>query len=88
MASPAPREPSALVESVRAVFGGLDADPKLEGKGLSAAFARSFPDPPAEVSTLGATEVARVAVPPVDQLDNLAQFLRERPARCTVIAPH
>ena len=26
--------------------------------------------------------------PPVDQLDNLAQFLRERPARCTVIAPH
>ena len=26
--------------------------------------------------------------PPVDQLDNLAQFLRERPAQCTVIAPH
>ena len=62
MASPAPREPMALAESVRAVLGGLDDDPKLQGKGLSAAFARSFPDPPAEVKSLAATEVARVAV--------------------------
>ena len=62
MASPAPREPPALAESVRAVLGGLDDDPKLQGKGLSAAFARSFPDPPAEVKSLAATEAARVAV--------------------------
>ena len=62
MASPAPREPLALAESVRAVLGGLDDDPKLQGKGLSAAFARSFPDPPVEVKSLAATEVARVAV--------------------------
>ena len=59
MASPAPL---ALAESVRAVLGGLDDDPKLQGKGLSAAFARSFPDPPAEVKSLAATEAARVAV--------------------------
>ena len=62
MASPAPREPLALAESVRAVLGGLDDDPKLQGKGLSAAFARSFPDLPAEVKSLAATEAARVAV--------------------------
>ena len=43
MTSPAPREPLALPKSVRAVFELLDADPKLEGKGLSEAFARSFP---------------------------------------------
>ena len=58
MASPAPREPMALAESVRAVLGGLDDDPKLQGKGLSAAFARSFPDPPAEVKSLAATRLA------------------------------
>jgi hypothetical protein len=62
MASPAPLEPTALPESVLAVLAQLDADPKLEGKGLSAAFARSFPDLPAEGSALAATEVARVAV--------------------------
>ena len=46
MASPAPREPSALAEPVRAVLADLDADPKLGGKGLSEAFARSFPELP------------------------------------------
>ncbi len=46
MSSPAPHEPMAPTESVRAVLAGLDADPKLEGKGLSEAFARSFPEPP------------------------------------------
>eukprot|EP01043_Picozoa_sp_COSAG02_P003905 COSAG02_NODE_99_length_37069_cov_24.910957_1_plen_110_part_00 len=44
MTSPAPREPMAPSESVLAALAQLDADPKLEGKGLSAAFARSFPD--------------------------------------------
>ena len=62
MTSPAPREPLAPTESVRAVFELLDADPKLEGKGLSEAFARSFPEPPAEVEALAATEAARMAV--------------------------
>ena len=32
----------------------------MTGKGLSAAFAASFPDLPAEASTLAATEAARV----------------------------
>ena len=62
MTSPAPREPLAPSESVRAVFEQLDADPKLEGKGLSEAFARSFPDPPVEAEALAATEAARMAV--------------------------
>ena len=62
MTSPAPREPTAPSESVLAALAQLDADPKLEGKGLSAAFARSFPDLPAEGFALAATEVARVAV--------------------------
>ena len=62
MTSPAPREPLAPTESVRAVFELLDADPKLEGKGLSEAFARSFPEPPAEVEALVATEAAHMAV--------------------------
>ena len=62
MTSPAPREPTAPPESVLAALAQLDADPKLEGKGLSAAFARSFPDLPAEGFALVATEVARVAV--------------------------
>ena len=59
--SPAPREPLAPSESVRAVFELLDADPKLEGKGLSEAFARSFPEPPVEAGALAATEAARMA---------------------------
>ena len=62
MTSPAPREPTAPSESVLAALAQLDADPKLEGKGLSAAFARSFPDLPAEGFALAATEAARVAV--------------------------
>ena len=43
MASPAPSPaPSlGLSESVRAVFAELEEDPKLVGKGLSAAFAAS-----------------------------------------------
>jgi hypothetical protein len=61
MASPAPREPTAPLESVLGALAQLDADPKLEGKGLSVAFARSFPDLPAEGFALAATEVARVA---------------------------
>ena len=52
MASPAPREPLALAESVRAILAGLDADPKLGGKGLSEAFARSFPELLAEAKAL------------------------------------
>ena len=52
MASPAPREPLAQAESVRAVLAELDADPKLGGKGLSEAFARSFPELPAEAKAL------------------------------------
>ena len=62
MTSPAPREPLAPSEPVRAVFELLDADPKLEGKGLSEAFARSFPEPPVEAEALAATEAARMAV--------------------------
>ena len=62
MTSPAPHEPLAPTESVRAVFELLDADPKLEGKGLSEAFARSFPEPPAEAEALAATEAAHMAV--------------------------
>ena len=39
MASPAPSPaPLGLSESVRAVFAQLETDPKLVGKGLSAAF--------------------------------------------------
>ena len=56
MASPAPREPTAPPESVLAALAQLDADPKLEGKGLSATFARSFPDLPAEGFAVAATE--------------------------------
>ena len=61
MASPAPA-PVPLGESVLALFGRLEEDPKLAGKGLSSAFAASYPDLPAEVSLLPATEAARVAV--------------------------
>ena len=63
MTSPAPSPtPSlGLSESVRAVFAELEVDPKLTGKGLSAAFAASFPDLPTEATTLAATEAARVA---------------------------
>ena len=54
MTSPAPSPaPSlGLSESVRAVFAELEEDPKLAGKGLSAAFATSFPDLPTEATTL------------------------------------
>ena len=63
MASPAPSPaPLGLSESVRAVFAQLETDPKLVGKGLSSAFAASFPDLPAEATGLAATEAARVAV--------------------------
>ena len=51
MASPAPA-PVPLGESVLALFGRLEEDPKLAGKGLSSAFAASYPDLPAEVSSL------------------------------------
>eukprot|EP01043_Picozoa_sp_COSAG02_P001039 COSAG02_NODE_21_length_53083_cov_95.733618_26_plen_143_part_00 len=56
--------PSHVAESVLAVVGRLDADPKLEGKGLGAAFARSSPDllAEAEGNALAATEAARVAM--------------------------
>ena len=63
MATPAPSPaPLGLSESVRAVFARLETDPKLVGKGLSSAFAASFPDLPAEATGLAATEAARVAV--------------------------
>ena len=55
-------ESPSLAGSALAVFSLLDDDPKLRGKGLSAAFARSFPHPPAEASSLAATEAARAAV--------------------------
>ena len=45
-----------------ALFGRLEEDPKLAGKGLSSAFAASYPDLPAEVSSLPATEAARASV--------------------------
>ena len=63
MTSPAPSPAPALglSESVRAVFAELEEDPKLVGKGLSAAFAASFPDLPTEATSLAATEAARVA---------------------------
>ena len=61
MASSAPREPSGVPEPARVAFEALEADPKLGGKGLSEAFARSFPSLPAEVTSLAATEAARVA---------------------------
>ena len=80
MTSPAPREPLAPSESVRAVFELLDADPKLEGKGLSEAFARSFPEPPVEVEALAATEAARMAV----ILGVPGQQLPSPPSQCFV----
>ena len=55
-------ESPSLAGSALAVFSMLEDDPKLRGKGLSAAFARSFPRPPAEASSLAATEAARAAV--------------------------
>ena len=73
MTSPAPRGPTGLPEPARAAFAALEADPKLGGKGLSEAFARSFPSLPAEVRSLAATEAARVAailgVPQIAVLD-------------------
>ena len=51
-----------LPSAIRRLFVALDEDPRLEGKGLAAAFAAAFPDLPDEVSSLAATEVARVAV--------------------------
>ena len=56
MASPAPA-PVPLGEPVLALFGRLEEDPKLAGKGLSSAFAASYPDLPAEVSSLPAWDV-------------------------------
>ena len=62
MASPAPSPAPVGDGAVLALLGRLEDDPKLAGKGLGSAFAASFPDLPAEASSLAATEAARVAV--------------------------
>ena len=62
MASPAPSPAPTRDGAVLALLGRLEDDPKLAGKGLGSAFAASFPDLPAEASSLAATEAARVAV--------------------------
>ena len=65
MASPAHGSRSGserLPPAILRLFAPLDEDPRLEGKGLATAFAAAFPDLPDEVSSLAATEVARVAV--------------------------
>ena len=62
MTSPAPSPAPTRDGAVLALLGRLEDDPKLAGKGLGSAFAASFPDLPAEASSLAATEAARVAV--------------------------
>ena len=61
MASPARGSRSGserLPPAIQHLLAPLDEDPRLEGKGLAAAFAAAFPDLPDEVLSLAATEVA------------------------------